>query len=195
MGNNGRHGSTIMSRSNKPYAKQIHMITVTDCPNIREKLERFGVETSDGIVLLPINFESADAVEKCVFLPSIRNVRKLFRQNGVAEVPVVSGPVFKALENRDSSFLLPTMFVAYCYWSANPDAVSIALNVVASYLFEFFKGIDDDQVIEFGVIVEREKTQTKTKTTERVTTQINFKGKPKEFESFKEAVNQALKQE
>ncbi len=170
------------------------MITSTECPNIREKLEQFGVMTSDGIVLLPINLEDAAAVDDCIFLPSVRNVRKLLRNHDVAEVPIVSG-TFKALDNRDNSFLLPTIFVAYSYWTQNPDAVSVALNVVASYLFDFFKGSEKTQVVEFGVIVEQEKTQTKTKTTERTTTQISFKGTLEEFEPFKDVVEHALKRE
>ncbi len=140
--------------------------TITDYINVTEKLKELDLNNVETITLLPFNFDTVAKKEDLIYDNSVKTIRTLLRN---AELP--DERIEKTAETigyrqlNHFEWLAPTFFVTYSVLSQNPNMVSVALSVVASYLTDFFKGMSGDKKVKIDIIVEKEKGKTYKKIT------------------------------
>jgi hypothetical protein len=103
------------------------------------KLDELHLALPEKLSFGPENLESVGIKDDFVFAESVVDLGKLFKSNGI-EVGFLGGDteLYRARKNAD--IYLPAIFFGISQITENPTIVSVALNVLSSYVFDFFKG-------------------------------------------------------
>jgi hypothetical protein len=108
------------------------------------------------ILLLPLNWRSTE--EEPVYSVSTESVTKLLSQNKVASQtlsPITPGTRLR--DERAMDWVGPTLFVSGAMLSQNPMAVNFALNIMANYATDLFKGLRSDPNVKLSVVQTEQK--------------------------------------
>ncbi|MFV8334730.1 hypothetical protein ACNQF7_01445 [Flavobacterium sp. RSP29] len=110
--------------------------------------------TNNDLIFLPENLE-ADALEY-VYPESTSDLRKIFRANNLSAFYLCSDkPMLRARKSAD--WFGPTLFINYAILTENPDLISISLNLISSYLYDFFKGSPNNKNVKFEIVIQNKK--------------------------------------
>jgi hypothetical protein len=131
--------------------------------DVTTRAAELGCRAPRGIALLPRNFESAERRDELVHDASGLSVRAAWRGAGIEECRLEpEGELWPAAQQDAAEWLGPVIFVAGSVLSNNPDAISVALGVVANYVTDFFRGTPmDRQRASLTVVVETEEGQSR----------------------------------
>ena len=136
---------------------------ITDYIDVRTRIDELGLRQPDGIAILPTNLPVATSSEDLIYAASAEDVVKLLRSREMS-VDVVSPQPFPRQRNHDFTLVLPVLFVATSYYSQNPQAIAVALGVVANYATHMLQGFHGGGKVRLNVVVET----TKTKSVKRI---------------------------
>jgi hypothetical protein len=130
--------------------------SINDYLSVRQKAADLGCVVPEGIALLPMNFETATSRKDFRQRSEAATVRSLLRANNLPLSELLpAGERAPYIQNNAFELLLPTIFIAGTLMSQNPAAVSLGLNVLASYVTDFFKGIAGEKHVKFDIVIER----------------------------------------
>jgi hypothetical protein len=109
---------------------------------MRAKLEELACAYPiSGIVLMPVNFETASSAEELLQASEASTVRKLLKEAGVPIYDIFRPdrrPMY--IKNKSAGWAAPILFVSAAFYSQNPAAVALALNIIGNYATEFLTG-------------------------------------------------------
>jgi len=134
-------------------------LKIEDYIDVEPKLLKLGCHRTNGLALLPQNFQSADEIADFRQMSEAATVKKLFRAAGL-ELPDLfdRSQRLPYIHNNYAQWVAPTIFLCSALWSQNPNAISVALSVIANHLTDLFKGIHTPSVkLEF--VVEKTKSR------------------------------------
>jgi hypothetical protein len=130
--------------------------TITDFPSVRQKALALDCIIPDGIALLPTNFTSVESKADFLQPSEAATVRSLFRNyNIVLEELVLPAERPAYIQNNSFEWVAPTLFIVSSLMTENSAIVSVAMNVLSSYVFEFFKGIPGEKTVKLDIVVEK----------------------------------------
>jgi len=101
-------------------------------------LDRLALTTPEGLGLLPANVESARSIDDLLDESAAATIRSLWRDEGIHDE--LAAESRWSIVKKDASLLLPTIVIGAGVMAQNPEAITIALNVVSNYISEFFYG-------------------------------------------------------
>ena len=137
---------------------------ISDYIHVFEKLDELGCSYSEGIAILPINFETATPTTTIEQLRGPFAIGKLFKMNDVPcseirrenETPSYMG-------YRSAEWVLPTLFFSAALLSENPAIVSVSLGVIANFLTDTLKDKETGrkQTCKLDIVTEMEKNKSK----------------------------------
>lgn len=153
-------------------------IKVNDVVYSDEKLNFSKVQT-EYLFILPDNFEETDDIENFYYSSSLDTFLKLAKQNDLPIKIIGKESDYKVIENRAIEWFAPVIFVSSLYYSQNPDAVSVALSMIANYLGTIFK-IKKDTDVNLTVILNDEK--------KKISKKVEYKGNVEGLEKVNEIV-------
>ena len=132
---------------------------VEDYVDVEKRLGELGCRPALGLAMLPENFRSAGKIADFRQMSKASTVKKLFRAAGLELTDLVDRPQRPPyIHNNYADWVAPTLFLSSALWSQNPNAVSVALSIIANYLTDLFKGIQSPTVkLEF--VVEKTKSR------------------------------------
>lgn len=132
-------------------------ITVTDYNNVRDRATELGCLVPQHVAILPTNFVSAGTRGEFLHLSEAATVRSLFRSNSVPMDELLPAPERAGyIQNNSFDWIAPTLFISSCLMTENPAAVNVALNVLAAYIVDFFKGSPkNDRQVKLEIVVEK----------------------------------------
>jgi hypothetical protein len=131
--------------------------TVTEDSDIRGKAASLGFTVPPGLVLLPGNLATALSRDDLTYEASSATVKKLLVRAGL-EVNGLEGNGGNPIEQsfkKGVEWLGPTLFFGSALLTQNPAAVTIALNMISTYLTDLFRGFPGGRPVKLTVIVER----------------------------------------
>ena len=122
-------------------------------------------DQEDTIVLLP-HVVQEDG--KPVFSQSTKSVLKRFGKEAVkARLGTDRNDDVSFRDERGLEWLGPVIWIGTALWSSNPEAVSVAMNVISAYVYDVFKGREHETVAKLTVFVENKKKGSATRITYR----------------------------
>ena len=160
---------------------------ISDYIHVSEKLDELGCSYSEGIVILPVNFETATPTTTIEYSMGALAIGKLFRMNDVlcSEIRRENEkPVY--VEHRSTEWVLPTLLFSAALLSENQAIVSLSLNVIANFLTDRFKGTDRKSTGKLDIAIEIEKGKSKTYK------KISYEGPIDEMSKLDEIVKKVL---
>lgn len=128
---------------------------ISDYIHVFEKLDELGCSYSEGIAILPVNFETATPTTTIEQLMGTFTIEKLFRMNDLPcseirrdnEKPSYMG-------YRSAEWVLPTLFFSALLLSENPAIVSISLGVIANFLTDRIKETGRKSPVKLNIVKE-----------------------------------------
>ena len=142
---------------------------ISDYIQVFEKLDELGCSYSEGIAILPENFETATPTTSLMQLVEAVDIIKLFRSNNIPYSEI-------RRENEEPAYIInnsfewvgPTLFLPALLLSENPEIIAIVLGVIANYLTDFLKGFGRQKATELDVaklaiVIEKSKSKTYAK--------------------------------
>ncbi|OGP51461.1 MAG: hypothetical protein A2Y79_08065 [Deltaproteobacteria bacterium RBG_13_43_22] len=129
--------------------------TITDYCDVQARAEDLNLNRPEGLALLPRNFDTAAMRDELLHESAVQTVRLLFRENEIPERRVEpEGCKIPCIQENEFALILPTLFVGSLLLSQNPHLLSLALNVIANYATDFFKGLPGRNKVVLDVVVE-----------------------------------------
>jgi hypothetical protein len=108
---------------------------------------------NNDLIFLPENIED-DALQY-VYAESTSDIKKVFRANNLAAFYLCSDkPKLRARKSAD--WFGPALFINFAILSQNPDLINVTLNLISSYLYDFFKGSPQNKKVKFEIVVQNE---------------------------------------
>jgi hypothetical protein len=134
-------------------------IKVEDYVDVEKKLGELGCRPALGLAVLPENFKAANKIADFRQMSEASSVIKLFRAAGLEFTDLIDRPQRPPyIHNNYADWVAPALFLSSALWSQNPNAISVALSIIANYLTDLFKGIQNPTVkLEF--VVEKTKSR------------------------------------
>ena len=159
---------------------------ISDYIHVFEKLDELGCSYSEGIAILPLNFETATPTTTIEQSMGVLAIGKLFKMNDVPcseirrenENPSYMG-------DRSAEWVLPTLFFSASLLSENSAVVSLSLNVIANFLTDKIKEIGRKPAVELDIVTEKNKGKTYKK--------ISYKGPIDGISKLADIVKEVLK--
>lgn len=125
--------------------------------DVVERCTALGLGAPDGLSFLPRNLATATSRGDLLHESAVMTLRVLFRQGGVTEDRVDrDGIRIPVIQENAADLLLPTLCVGSLLMSDNPNAVNIALNIIASYAVDFFKGLGGNRGVKFSIVIKED---------------------------------------
>ena len=123
-------------------------IEVSDYIDVSRKLEELGCAPPEGIGILPEQFDTCTSADRPSLRPRTLTVVKLFEDNNIpVSIIEKEGQTFLSTRIASSEWFTgvgPTFLVSATLLAENPHIISLALNVLANYLTEIFKGAREE---------------------------------------------------
>ena len=165
---------------------------ISDYIHVFEKLDELGCSYSEGIAILPLNFETATPTTTIKQSIGTLAIGKLFKMNDVPcseirrenENPSYMG-------DRSAEWVLPTLFFSASLLSENPAIVSLSLGVLANFLTDTLKDKETGrkQTCKLDIVTEKEIEKNKSKTYKK----ISYKGPIDGISKLADIVKEVLK--
>jgi hypothetical protein len=158
---------------------------VEEYVDLESRVAALGLRAPQGLAFLPRNLGDAAEQSDLLHESSVTTLRVLFRQSSIVEDCLEQpGQRIRVIQENAFELILPALFVGSLLLSSNAAAINIALNVVANYVTDFFKGIGGEKRVKFSIVI-KDKTTGKYK-------QYKYSGDPagvKEFTKLVERTN------
>lgn len=159
-------------------------IEYEDLENVEDILQLNGAHLSS-ICVLPDNYSTTKNSDEYLYSSSLETVRKLAKQNDLPLTIIGKNEDYELVENRAVEWFVPVLFISSLYYSQNPEAVTIALNMLANYLTKLFKTKSDTDV-NLKVILQDEETK-KTK-------KVKYKGPAEGLKDLDKVIESTFKE-
>lgn len=130
--------------------------------DITTKLTNLGLTLPDSLAFFPENFENANVADDFIFTDSMLDLNKIFKQEKNISINALGNDTEKYRSRKNADVYLPAMFFALSVITENPAIVSISLNVLSSYVYDFFKGTLGQKTAHIDLYIEtKEKGKVK----------------------------------
>jgi hypothetical protein len=146
-------------------------VQVSDYLSVTDRAAALGCEVASGFMLLPKNFEEAEDRTELIQRSEAATVKTLLRNEGLPFGELL--PVnerSRVLVTKSADWIGPLIFIPAALATTDPAAVSVALNVLSSYLVDFFKGMPGSKRARLEFVVERKG--------DRVCKKLTYEGPP-----------------
>ena len=142
-------------------------IEVSDYIDVSSKLKELGCSPPEGIGILPERFDACTFTDKPSLLRRTRTVVRLFEDNNipVSIIEKEGQPAEYTTHTASSEWFTgigPTLLISAAFLAGNPHIVSLALNVLANYVTDLFKGAKGGNAVLEIVTEKVEKDGSKT---------------------------------
>ena len=121
-------------------------IEVSEYISVSAKLKSFGLESPQGLSILPFNLASAESVDDLRQYVESDTVRTLLNQHKIEYVEIFdedTQPPY--LEQYGSEWFGPTLLISAGLLSENPHVLAVTLGLITNYLYEWFRGSKDNK--------------------------------------------------
>ena len=160
---------------------------ISDYIHVFEKLDELGCSYSEGIAILPLNFETATPTTTIEQSMGTLAIGKSFKMNDVPCSEIRrENEKLSYMGYRSFEWVLPTLFFSALLLSENPAIVSISLSVIANFFTDRIKETGRKQTGKLDIVIEIEKNKSKTYK------KISYEGPIDEMSKLDEIVKEVL---
>jgi len=129
-------------------------IEQSDYINVIDKANSLGCSIPTDFAFLPRNFEEAVSRQELVHETLTIEIRKALREKGIKESRLErEGERYPTVLERAGDFVVPTVFISM-FLSQNPEVLSIVINVISNYIYDFLKNKKSRDEITFSAVFE-----------------------------------------
>ncbi|RUT79565.1 hypothetical protein [Ancylomarina longa] len=132
-----------------------------------DSLSKHDIDLDQEVYFVPENIFESKKSSDFVYSETTSDIRKVFRKENVPiNYLTEDKPLLRSRKGAD--WFGPTLLFGFSVLINNPHVIGVSLNLVSSYLYDFFKGKIGDKSVKFEVVVECKKKKEYKK--------INYEG-------------------
>lgn len=158
-----------------------YTITETKLASI---LEKFKLQMPENLSFLPENIEDAENAKDLIYPDTLTELRKTLRLQQVT-VSTLEDTKPQLLGRKSADLYLPSLFIGVGAVLSNPNLVSVALNIVSSYVYDFFKGNPGKKTVALEIYVEQQG--------DKIIKKIKYRGDPEGIKELSKVIKQLEK--
>lgn len=141
----------------------------------------FQIFDNDTLYILPEQFFNNSSSTENIYIDSTSSIIKFFRVNN-AEIKTFDKPKLYR-QRRNNELFLPTLFIGYTLLSENSNVLSVGLNILSNYIYDFFKGkITEKNKVNCEIFIETSPKKSVTK--------ITFSGDEESFKKLTQLIKE-----
>ena len=160
---------------------------ISDYIHVSRKLDELGCNYSEGVAILPVNFETATSKEGFSHLAEASTLKTLLNSSNIPYSEIrKKDEKTSYIHNNAFELIVPTLLFSASLLSHNPEAISVSLSVIANYLTDFLKGSGRGKNVKLDIVVEK----TKSKTYKKISCEGNIDDITKLPDIVKEVANE-----
>lgn len=130
-------------------------------------LFKHSIDLDKGVYFIPENIFDSEDTSNFIYSETTSDIRKVFRKNNVqVHYLTEDKPLLRSRKSAD--WFGPPLLFSFSVLVNEPHLIGISLNLISSYLYDFFKGKTGDKSVKFDVIVEQKEKEEFVK--------INYEG-------------------
>lgn len=156
-------------------------IQISNYPNVSSKLKELDCSPPKGIGVLPERFDTLTSTDAFAQVSLTRSVVTLLKRN---EIPVSmikrEGQTLPTSHTASSEWVVAPTLLISALWLQNPEAVSLALSLVANYMADRLRG----KKAELDIVVSEENGSRSCK-------KISYKGPVEGLKELPEIIKSA----
>jgi hypothetical protein len=124
------------------------------------RLNQFDFNSNQTLFFIPENFSDEVRSSEYIYSESTSDVKKVLRaENLIIKYLTTDKPLLRTRKSAD--WYGPILFISYSVLSENPTIIGISLNLISSYLYDYFKGtIVETKKVKFEIVIETKKSKT-----------------------------------
>ena len=126
---------------------------IHDYATLSDELQRLKLNTPEQLSFFPENLSDAKSSADLIYTDSIHDFQKIFRLNSLS-IPQLADTPAQFRTRKSADFFAPGLFVTGLMISNNPNLVSVALNIISTYITDIFKGTAGEKKVKFEVITD-----------------------------------------
>ena len=156
-------------------------INISNYPNVRQRIQELECIDPLGFSLLPINFESVNSATEFRQVSEAATVKTLLKSANLPNseiVPPERRPPY--IHNNAMEWFGPTLFISANLVSQNPEYVTMAFDVIASYITDLMRGFGSGRKAKLDIVVEQSKDNSCKK--------ISYEGPPEGLRDIPEII-------
>ena len=120
-------------------------------------LKRLEPQSDETLYFLPENLVELDS-SKFIYPETTTDLKKILKaQNISIDYLTKDRPLLRS--RKGAEWIGPTIFLGFSLWTGNPHLIGISLNILSSYLYDFFKGSAKNKEVKFDIVIESKKNQ------------------------------------
>ena len=129
------------------------IVEYIETPN---KLNLFNFDSNNSFYFIPENINEELESTKYIYPESTTDIRKMLKSENITiEYLTSDKPLLRS--RKSSDWFGPTLLITYSLLSQNSTLIGISLNLISSYLYDYFKGSTESKQVKFEIILESKK--------------------------------------
>ena len=110
------------------------------------------------ICFLPENLTDTKKSSEFIYSETTTDLMKVFKaENLKLKYLTDDKPLLRSRKSGD--WIGPIIFIGFSVLADNPNLLGVSLNLISSYLYDFFKGTIGSKNVKFDIIVENRKNK------------------------------------
>lgn len=123
-----------------------------------DSISKHAIDLDKGVYFIPENVFDTEETSNFIYSETTSDLRKIFKKENVqVHYLTEDKPLLRSRKGAD--WYGPTLLFGLSVIVDNPHLIGISLNLVSSYLYDFFKGKIGDKSVKFEVVVECKKKE------------------------------------
>lgn len=116
-----------------------------------------------------------------LFESSAYTLSKILAEENIVTSRIVPNEEEGEINENAFDLLLPVIVISGTFLSENPHLVSLSINLISSYVHDFFTGIRGEKTVKCKILIKGKKTTKK----------IYYEGPPEQFKDVKDILDAA----
>lgn len=133
---------------------QTHICVAYD---VRARAREMGLPDVEDLAMLPGGLDQAAEPIGLYHESEAATLRKFFAEQGLLMQELASSRELEIDVKKSADWIAPVIFVGSAIWSENEHVVSLAVDLLSSYISEFIAGVRPKIPVKLTFIVERTK--------------------------------------
>jgi hypothetical protein len=115
-------------------------------------------DSNSNLIFLPENLNEIQDSSKFIYPETTTDIRKIFKkENIIIDYLTSDKPILRSRKSAD--WFGPTIFIGFSILSQNSNLINISLNLLSSYLYDFFNQSISKKKVKFHVVIENKKNK------------------------------------
>jgi len=131
---------------------------IEEYKELKNLFELRQINSDKQLCFLPENLAETESSSNFIYSETTTDLRKIFKKENITiDYLTENKPLLRSRKSAD--WFGPTILIGLSALIENPHIVGITLNLISSFLYDFFKGTIRERKVKFEIVIENEKSK------------------------------------